>query len=296
MSSGGGGGGESRTVTTQELSPEQQELLSLVIPEARKFVQKPPQQFPGSAIAPFTPNQLGAQQGALSQAFGGNVGQVSDAAAQAQQFALGPVLFPESNPALRAATDAAIRPITEQFTQSVLPNIRQGAITAGGFGGSRQGIAEGAASQAFLRQVGDTSAQIQSEAFGQGLDLFGRSLFAAPGTAQLALLPTQLQEAVGIQQQQQQQNLLTEQAQKFVNKQLIPFAAAQDVAGLAFGFGGGTATSTTTGAQAGGGIGSSITGALSGAAGGAALAGMMSLSNPATAALAGLGALAGLFS
>ncbi|KKL95600.1 hypothetical protein LCGC14_1852930 [marine sediment metagenome] len=91
----GGGSGESRTVTTQELSPEQQQLLSLVIPEARKFVQNPPQQFPGSAIAPFTPNQLGAQQSALSQAFSGNVGQVSDAAAQAQQFALGPVLFPE---------------------------------------------------------------------------------------------------------------------------------------------------------------------------------------------------------
>ena len=172
MGLGGGGGGESRTVTTQELSPEQQELLKLVIPEARKFVADPPQQFPGSAIVPFTPNQLGAQQSALSQAFGGNVSQVTDAAAQAQQFALGPVLFPESNPALQAATQAAIRPITEQFTQSVLPNIRQEAITAGGFGGSRQGIAEGQASQAFLRQVGDTSAQIQSEAFGQGLDLF----------------------------------------------------------------------------------------------------------------------------
>ncbi len=66
MSGGGSGGGESRTVTTQELSPEQQELLSLVIPEARRFVTNPPQQFPGSTVAPFTPNQLAAQQGALA--------------------------------------------------------------------------------------------------------------------------------------------------------------------------------------------------------------------------------------
>lgn len=290
MSTGGGsGGGESRTVTTQELSPEQQQLLSLVIPEARKFVSKPPQQFPGSAIAPFTPNQLGAQQGALSQAFGGNVGQVSDAAAQAQQFALGPVLFPESNPALRAATQAAIRPITEQFTQSVLPNIRQGAITAGGFGGSRQGIAEGLASQAFARQVGDTSAQIQSEAFGQGLDLFGRALFAAPGTAQLGLLPTQIQEAVGLQQQQQQQRLLTEEAQRFVNAQLIPFAAAQDVAGLAFGFPGGPATSTTSSTGAGT---SPVQNALGGAAAGASIGSI--IPGVGTGVGAGLGALAGL--
>ena len=281
----GGGSGESRTVTTQELSPEQQQLLSLVIPEARKFVQNPPTQFPGSAIAPFTPNQLGAQQSALSQAFGGNVGQVSDAAAQAQQFALGPVLFPESNPALQAATQAAIRPITEQFTQSVLPNIRQGAITAGGFGGSRQGIAEGAASQAFLRQVGDTSAEIQSEAFGQGLDLFGRALFAAPGTAQLGLLPTQIQEAVGLQQQQQQQRLLTEEAQRFVNAQLIPFAAAQDVAGLAFGFPGGQATSTTSSTGASG------ANPIQSALGGASLGLALSAGNPIGA---GLGALAGI--
>ncbi len=295
--SGGSGGGESRTVTTQELSPEQQQLLSLVIPEARKFVQNPPQQFPGSAIAPFTPNQLGAQQGALSQAFGGNVGQVSDAAAQAQQFALGPVLFPESNPALRAATDAAIRPITEQFTQSVLPNIRQGAITAGGFGGSRQGIAEGAASQAFARQVGDTSAQIQSEAFGQGLDLFGRALFAAPGTAQLGLLPAQIQEAVGIQQQQMQQRLLSEEAQRFVNAQLIPFAAAQDVAGLAFGFPGGQATSTTSSSgAAGGGFGGAIRGGLGGAASGAAIGSVVpGLGTGIGAALGGLAGILGGF-
>ena len=271
MTGGGGGGGESRTVTTQELSPEQQQLLSLVIPEARKFVSQPPQQFPGTAIAPFTPNQLSAQQSALSQAFGGNVGQVTDATAQAQQFALGPVLFPESNPALQAATEAAIRPISEQFTQSILPNIRQSAVTAGGFGGSRQGIAEGIASQAFLRQVGDTSAQLQSEAFGQGLDLFGRALFAAPGTAQLALLPTQIQEAVGIQQQQLQQRQLTEEAQKFVNAQLIPFAAAQDVAQLAFGFPGGSAESVTSASS--GTSSNSLQAALAGAALGTAIGG-----------------------
>ncbi|KKL95599.1 hypothetical protein LCGC14_1852920 [marine sediment metagenome] len=201
--------------------------------------------------------------------------------------------FFRSNPALQAATEAAIRPITEQFTQSVLPNIRQGAITAGGFGGSRQGIAEGAASQAFLRQVGDTSAEIQSTAFGQGLDLFGRALFAAPGTAQLGLLPTQIQEAVGLQQQQQQQRLLTEEAQRFVNAQLIPFAAAQDVAGLAFGFPGGQATSVTSG-DAGGGfsIQSGIRGALSGAASGAVIGSLVP--GVGTGIGAGLGALAGL--
>ncbi len=284
MPGGGSSGGTSRTVTQQELSPEQRELLSFVIPEARRFAQNPPQQFPGSAIAPFTPNQLGAQQSALSQAFGGNLSQIVDATSRAQQFALGPVLFPESNPALRAATEAAVRPITEQFTQSVLPNIRQGAVTAGGIGGSRQGIAEGGASQAFLRQVGDTSGKLQSEAFGQGLDLFGRALFAAPGSAQLALLPTQIQEAVGLQQQQMNQRLLSEEERKFVNKQLIPFSVAQQIAQLAFGFPGGPATSTTSF------DGSSSLGGFQGALGGASLG--TALGGPGLGT--GLGALAGL--
>lgn len=247
MTGGGGGGGETRTVTTQELSPEQQELLSLVIPEARKFVQDPPELFPGSVIAPQDPLQLQAQQMALQTVgAGGNLTGVTDAASLAQQFALGPILFPETNPALRAATEAAVRPITEQFTQSVLPNIRGEAVTAGQFGGSRQGIAEGAASQAFLRQVGDTSAQVQNQAFQNALDVFGRSLFAAPGTAQLGLLPAQVTEAVGTQQRQFAQAQLTEEAQRFAAEQIIPFAAAQDVAQLAFGFPGGSTESLST--------------------------------------------------
>jgi len=178
---------------------------------------------------------------------GGQVGQFVNAAVGGGQFlAGGDVLFPESNPALRAATDAAIRPLTENFLETILPGIRGEAITSGGLGGSRQGIAEGQASRGLLRQIGDTSASIQANAFQQSLDAMVKALFAAPQTAQLPFVGPAAIEAVGAQRQQFAQAQLSEQAQRFLSEQLIPFATAQDVAALAFGIPGGKVTSTAT--------------------------------------------------
>ena len=246
---GGGGGGQqpSTTTTTQTLSPEQQRLINLVLPVAEKFVSQPPTLFPGSTIQPPDPLQQQAQQSVLSLAQpGGTLEQLAGSAGSASQFLLGPVLFPESNPALRAATEAAVRPLTENFENVVLPGIRQEAITAGGFGGSRQGIAEGLASQGLLRQIGDTTATIEATAFQRSLDAMTRALFAAPSVSQLALQPTAAIEAVGAQRQQREQALLSEEAQRFIAEQLLPFAAAQDVAALAFGIPGGQTVSATT--------------------------------------------------
>lgn len=246
---GGGGGGDrtSTTTTTQELSPQQQQLLGLVIPKAETFVNNPPTQFPGSQIVGFDPLQQAAQDLTLQAAApGGSLDALSKRATAADQFLLGPVLFPQSNPALRAATDAALRPIGENFAQKVLPNIRGGAVQAGGFGGSRQGIAEGLASQGFLRQIGDTTAKIQADAFQKSLDSFTKALFATPSIATSSLLPTNAIEAVGLQRQQLAQQQLSEQARKFVSSQLIPFNAAQQVAQLAFGIPAGSTQTQAT--------------------------------------------------
>ena len=289
MSGGGQSGGTSTQVTTQELAPQQRELLDLVIPRARDFVTNPPELFPGSTIAGFNPLQESAQQAAL-QAANGPLQGFANNAFQAQQFLQGPVLFPESNPALQSATEAAVRPLTQAFTQSILPNIRGGAEASGQFGGSRQGIAEGIASQSLLHQVGDTSATLQNQAYQAGLDAFSKALLAAPQTAQLGLLPAQVAGAVGDQRQALEQAYLTEAAQRYAAEQIRPFAAAQDVAALAFGIPGGQTTSTGTVPSARG------PGAFQSALGGASLgASVGSIGGPmGTGIGAGLGALAGL--
>jgi len=253
---GGGGGGRktSTTTTVQKLSPEQQRLINLVIPTAERIIAKPPELFPGSTIAPLDPLQIQAQENLLALAGpGGQLPTLTGQAGLASQFLLGPVLFPESNPALQAATEAAVRPLTEQFERTILPGIRGEAITAGGFGGSRQGIAEGLAAQGLTRQIGDVTSTIQANAFQQSLDAMTRALFAAPATAGLQFLPTSAVESVGAQRQQFAQAQLSEEAQRFIAEQLIPFAVAQDVAALAFGIPGGSVTSTSQLSGGGGG-------------------------------------------
>lgn len=252
-----GGGGDTRTSTTstvQQLSPEQSRLINLVTPTAEQFISEPPKLFPRSTIVPPDPLQTQAQTSALELAGpGGPLPSITNQALGAESFLLGPVLYPESNPALAAATEAAVRPLTQNFERTVLPGIRSGAITAGQFGGSRQGIAEGIASEGLLRQIGDVSATVQANAFQKSLDNMTRALFAAPTTAQLPLLPVGVTEAVGAQRQMLEQAMLSEEAQRFLAEQLLPFSTAQDVAALAFGLPGGSVTSSGSFPAAGGG-------------------------------------------
>ena len=279
------GGGGSSTTTVKELSPEQRELLELVIPVARETSENPPELFPGSTIAPFDPLQQLGQAQAVGTAFnflqplaesttqgaqnvqgaigpsieglGGLIGGIP-AAQQTGQFLLGGALLdPRTNPVLGAQTEAAIRPIAQQFSQHILPNIRSGAIEAGQFGGSRQGIAEGLAGQEFLQQASEIATNLQANNFNQGLgamqaaldSVLGaglggvrtgleegtRSLFAAPTLADLALRPAEVVSGVGDIRQQMDQARLTEEADRFLTEQLIPFLVAQDIANLAFG-------------------------------------------------------------
>lgn len=290
MSMGGGGG--TQTVR-QELSPEQKQLLSLVIPRAREFVQNPPT-LGAPVVQPFNPAQVEAQElvkNTIPGLSAAGTGQLN-----ALQFLSGPVLSPESNPALAETIQASVRPIQEQFTQSVLPNIRSTAVSGGSFGGSRQGVAEGIASQAFLRQVGDTASQVANEGFQSGLDALSRSLFAGPTAVQTGLSPATALSSVGAQIQGQDERAAAEAAQRFFQEQILPFVSAQEVAGLAFGIPAGTATTAASG-----GTFNPVQGALGGAALGAGLAAGTSFGTSLLgASLAGgpagamVGALAGL--
>lgn len=329
----GGGGQNTVQTTTQEMSPEQRALLEPVIPIAKDFLANPPQQYPGTGIAPFTPLQQQGQQmtvqaaqqmlpymqmlpqqlqqimggfgqnanaiGAQSGAANNQLQQIMGATAQQAQspgmnfLTSGATLDPNSNMALQAATQAAIRPFIENFQTNVMPGIASEAVSAGGFGGTRQGIAEGLASRALLQQTGDITANMANSAYTQGLQALiqGQGLQqnalgalmqgniqgqqAQQGAAglqqqglqgmlgalgqsgnimQQGLLPAQLVSAVGEQQQGMGQAQLSEQIQKYVSQQMIPFAAAQDVAGLAFGMPGGSSTSNAQTSGGGGGI------------------------------------------
>ena len=69
--------------------------------------------------------------------------------------------------ALNPVVDTALRRMGESFSESVLPNLRGGAIASGQYGSSRQGIAEGLAAKGLGYAMGDTSANMYNNAFNQ---------------------------------------------------------------------------------------------------------------------------------
>ncbi len=246
----GGGGSSQPTKTTQtvkqELSPEQRKLLGLAFPKAQQFARTNLELYPGDTVV--DPNALQQQsQNQLVQSATGGIQDTINQSKAAHNFSLGGVLYPGSNPALQSATEAAIRPITEEYTQSVLPNIRNNAAQAGQVGSSRQGVAEGMASRDFMRQVGDTAAQMQNENYQKGLDVFSRGMLLSPQMAQLQTVPSQLLGAVGTQQQGQEQAELNALIQRHGARQMLPLLAAQELSSLAGSFGGGGTTSTAIG-------------------------------------------------
>lgn len=65
-----GGGGSSQTVTKQELSPEQRQLLNLAMPGLTDYAKADIKQYPGSAVTPFNKTQLAARDELANQAWG----------------------------------------------------------------------------------------------------------------------------------------------------------------------------------------------------------------------------------
>lgn len=269
----GMGGGESHTTTTQELSPEQRALIAPIIPIAKNYLANPPKMYPGSGIVGFNPLQQQAQSMTVNAAnsmlpvtskipgqIGGMQDQYSKLLGQNNFLTSGAVLRPESNPALQGAIQAASRSTLDQFNNQILPGLQGDAVQAGGLGGTRQGIASGLAADKATQTLGDISSQMANQNYQAGLSAmtqgFGNASQLLGGQQQLTgntgamlsqgLLPAQLKESVGAQQQALQQAQLSEKVQKFVNSQMIPFSAAQDVAAMAFGMPGGTTNSTST--------------------------------------------------
>ncbi len=171
-------------------------ISSLQSPFLQDLFQRGQEFSQGPALSPL--EQQGQQQ-QLTAAQGLNP--FIQGAQGAGSFLTSPdLLSPESNPFLAATGQAAIRPIFQNLTESILPSIRSGAIGAGQLGSSRQGIAEGIASRGALQSAGDTLANIFSGGFGQGLSALQGGLQLAPQTAALGLLPGQITQGIGEQQ------------------------------------------------------------------------------------------------
>jgi hypothetical protein len=208
------------------------------------------QAIPGfSGVAGFDPSQTAGQEMVLGAA-PGQAGVVGSAASGNQFLTGGQALDPTTNPALARTIEASTRPITEQLLEKALPAVRSGAVGAGQFGGSRQGIAEGQAIRGAESAVGDAASKVATTGYLSGLDAMTKGIGLAPGSAQALAIPGISTSGVGDVRQALQQALLGEQTSRFNTQALWPLLQGKELASLVGGLPGGGTTTTASGPTA----------------------------------------------
>jgi len=223
----GKGGGSQTTETKTEPWEGQQPYLKKQFAEAEKVYDTfNPTWYGGTTVAPFSADQESAMSAIRSQAAGAP-SQVYDPAVSAFQTAMNPnILNVASNPYVNAMADAAVRKSNAQLSSN-LAGVRGSAIRSGGYGGSRQGIAEGTAIGAADESTRNALAQIYGDAYGRGMD-FQKGMIGQGGNLMsMGFAPQQKLMAIGdLQRQYEQQNIANQMA-KHQFEQNLPYSKLQ---------------------------------------------------------------------
>ena len=290
---GFGGGSEppaAQTVTqknTVQLSPQQQQMYKLLLPQI-KDVFKTGYELPDNLVPGFDPLQTEAQNKLVGSASaGGDLSNFTGELGQAHKFLLGDVLDPSSNPALQGYMDRGKRQLDEGFSETVLPGIRNEAVTSGSLGGSRQGVAEGLASGRYLSSVEESGSNILNNAYNSGLDAMVKGVGLGPQTQNALNMPSFALDAVG----NARRNLELEKIGGEITKSNTDYNTVQDFLAMINGMPGASGTSQVTGP--GTTKPSPIMSGLGGASAGLGLAGALTTAGFAVNPLVGL-ALGGL--
>lgn len=187
----GGGGTTQSNTTTAVLTPQDQAGKDAVFQGATNAFNNATatQNAQGYAgpkfIAPSADTT--AAQNAMRTA-SGTQQQIAGAVPAATQFGLADVLNIAGNQNLTNVKDQNMQAMLRAFSQAggPLSQIRGGSVQAGGFGGSRQGIAEGLAMQGLGNSMANANANFDNAAYAQALQTFNQTLNSLP-TAQAAV-------------------------------------------------------------------------------------------------------------
>lgn len=303
MSLGGGSrGGGGTTQVVQESDPweGQQPFLRDVMRLAQQAYQGTSQQpFEGQLVAGPTQMQqqsLDTAQGVANQAVGAgnNPQDISRLYSDRVQsgFYLEPALA--NNDAVAAAIGAQARPIMEQLTQEVLPQIESAAISQGAYGGARQANLQREA----LHSLGDEVARLSAEDYVARRELLPTLALTESQIAsqvpvlaqqghQLNLLPADIYGQIGAQQQMWEQDQLDQNYQRWTQAQQAPWQGLPEYASIVSGVPSfGSSIQTTRGGP------STLNNVLSGAIGGGAMGGAAGMGFGGLTAGAGMGAFA----
>jgi len=197
------------TTTSSQIDPALLPYLTQGLEKAQNLflTGQQPQFFPGQTYV--SPSAATTESIAQQEALARQQSPVLQQAQQAYTSSLGQLGqtagggFLNANPYQQAMMEAATRPLTQQFSQSVLPGISSLYSKSGRLGSGSMERALGTATEAYGRSLGDITSNIAG---------------------------TQYQQERGLQQQAQlQQAQLAGQAAQFYGQQFLPSQALGQV-------------------------------------------------------------------
>jgi hypothetical protein len=218
-----------------------------------------PEFFPGQTYV--SPSAATTEAIAQQEAIARQQSPVLQQAQQAYQASLGQVGqtaaggFLNANPYQQAMMEAATRPLTQQFSQAVLPGISSLYSKSGRLGSGSMERALGTATEAYGRSLGDITANIAGTQYQQERGLQQQAQLAqaqlagaAPSFYGQQFLPSQTLAQVGAQQEAIAAQPLQEQLARYQFGQQLPYQQLQGYLSSVYGTPLGTYGTQTTNA------------------------------------------------
>jgi hypothetical protein len=198
------------------------------------FLRQQPSMFPGQTYVSPSEQTLQALQsqediarqaspilGQAQQAYTSSLGQVGQTAAGG---------FLNANPYQQAMMEAATRPLTQQFSQAVLPGISSLYSKSGRLGSGSMERALGTATEAYGRSLGDITSNIAGTQYQRERELQQQAQLQQAALAQAApqmygqqFLPSQTLGQIGAQREAIAAQPLQEQMSRFAYQQRLPY-------------------------------------------------------------------------
>ena len=273
------------TTTSSQIDPALLPFLTQGLERAQSLflTGQQPEFFPGQTYV--SPSAATTESIAQQEALARQQSPVLQQAQQAYQTSLGQVGqtaaggFLNANPYQQAMMEAATRPLTQQFSQSVLPGISSLYSRSGRLGSGAMERALGTATEAYGRSLGDITSNIAGTQYQQERGLQQQAQLQQAQLAGLApqfygqqFLPSQTLAQVGAQQEAIAAQPLQEQLARYQFGQQLPYQQLQgylsSVYGTPLGSYGTQTTSAPTYQNRGAGV---LGGGIAGGLGGYAL-------------------------
>lgn len=223
--------------TTQQVVPWEgvQPYLLQGYEDLQSLYSTLPQYYPSATVAP--------QSDLTTQAIGGT----GDVATSQQNLATDITsripqtydILTQEDPYLAAAVEGAINPIQRRLQEVILPGIEQDSLMNYGIGGTRQGVAQGAAIHDFTQEALDTTSRMYADAYQQKLghltDLTGKLSLGLPSIQAGLTSPLETLYQGGGAEFAYDQALLDDLVNRWSYEQNIPYEQAQQYINMLLG-------------------------------------------------------------